>query len=222
LRWIDDEKIDWLCNTFCIAPDWMDGERNTRPHDGFYFNKDPKRFYETITEELKREPNSLGNERAKTLFMIDSDKNGAEQDTTVRLLLAIAIPLYRLSNEVTVYRYLFDDVGGGYPWNDPPYHKHLRVVARLCYQHFHFETWGVGFPHAEFEAIAEGELFIPEVLQKPGRHHALWHPEDYCLAASESAVAQETETLVPLLEWMDSEGLPTSQRYSGAPIDSEK
>jgi hypothetical protein len=86
----------------------------------------------------------------------------------------------------------------------------LRVVARLCFKHFHFSIWGLSIPKAEFEAIADGEALIPEILQKPDRHHCTWHPEDYGLAANESKVAKEADTLAPLLEWIKSENLPSS------------
>ena len=212
LKWVDDNKVDWLCETFLIRRDWMDGESNPRPHEGFYFNKNPQRFYETITKELEREPNGRSDLKAQAFFICDSNKKDAEHSSGVRILVAVAIPLCRLSNEVTVYRYIFDDVGGGYPWHDIPYHNHLRILARLCFQHFHFEMWGLGFPKEEFEKIAEGESMIPEILQKPGRHYAAWHPEDYGLASCESEVAKEAETLDLILEWMESAGLPTSQK----------
>lgn len=211
LAWITDEKIDWLCKTFRLNRDWIDGERLSRPHDSIYFNKRPEKFYKSVELELKDLPSDFRNIEAHALFALNHNKRDAEDDQTVRLSVFIAIPLCQLSSELIVYRYILNHTSGGYPWHDFPYRDHIKIMARLSHLHFRMTIFGLYFDRDSFDAVEGGELLIPEALAKPGHHHASWHPEDYGLAHCESMVAKETERLPQVLEWMKALDLPKAQ-----------
>ena len=210
LAWMDDDKVDWLCEIFLINRDWMDGEACTRPHNSIYFNKRPEYFFKTIEGELNKRTNKIREESAQVLFSLDSNDLNAEEDSGARLSVAIAIPLCRLSSELIVYRYIKDGASGGYPWHDEPYRSHVKIMARLSHLHFQFWVYGLYFEKSNFIAVEDGRLLIPEALSKPGHHHCSWHPEDYALADCESRVAKETESLPISLEWMQQLCLPTA------------
>lgn len=208
LNWLNDEKIDWLCNALLIRREWLDGEAHARPHEQFYFNRLPERFFETVTNEITRSPTCAHKGNVLAVFALDSDRQHAEHYPNVRLMIAIGIPVCRISNETTVYRWIYDDASGGYPWNEEAYQLHIRSIVRLAFSHFDMTVCGLYFGKKDFEAIDEGEGLIPEVLNKRSRRHRAWHPDDYALSKSESRVAMKTTSLPLVLTYLATRGLP--------------
>ncbi len=211
LEWLNDQKIEWLCRALLIRRDWMDGEDHADPHKFFCFNKNPKEFLTTLEKEISSEFVDLECGMPEAIFALNKDKKNSENDQDARLIFAVGLPLCKFSNELTVYRWIRDDAAGGYPWHSEPYRTHIRIVARLAFRHFNMSIWGLNFEAKEFDNIDNGDLLVPEVLKKPGRHHNCWHPEDYSLSPLESRVAKETETLPKVLDSMKRMGLPKSK-----------
>lgn len=208
LEWLDNEKIQWLCDTLLISRDWMDGEEGARPHECFNFNKAPERFLKELDAQFGRTRGLTLNAMPRAVFALNHVKKSLETDRNSRIFSAFGIPLCRLSNEVIVYRWIFDHALGGYPWHSEPYRGCLRIVTRLALVHFNMSVEGVCFEKKEFVALDNGELFFPEILQLPGKSHVDWHPDDYAYTKKESAVSKESETLVPLLDYMKEKNLP--------------
>jgi hypothetical protein len=208
LDWLDNAKLSWVCQTFLIDRDWLNGAGH-QPHQLFNFSLYPQKMVETLKADYEKYPvdRSL---HSDSVFLLNSQSEKALQDPATRVAIAYGIPICQLGNEILVTRWLVDDSAGGYHWHSQKYQPFIRMYARLAYKAFGMHTKWRLLKNVDFEAFQNGELMIPEVLKKSTRFRADTQPEDYGLLECESAVAKAADSLQPILDKMKELGLPTA------------
>lgn len=208
LEWLDNTKVSWLCQTFLIDRDWMNGAGHG-PHQRYIFGANPKRLVEAVKDESGNYPVD-GSHHSDAVFLLNSHSEKALSDPCTRVAIAYGIPICQLGNEVLVTRWIVDDGGGGYPWKDEKYQPYIRIYARLAHMALGMHTIWRLLRTEDFDAFLNGDLLFPEALEKATRFRADTHPEDFGMLESESAMAKAAESLPPILERMRTDGLPVS------------
>lgn len=206
LDWLDNTKVSWLCQTFLIDRDWMNGAGHG-PHQHFSFGVHPQEMVETLNAESADYPLDESHHH-DAVFLLNSQSEKALSDPCTRVVMVYGIPICRLGNEVLVTRWIVDDGGGGYSWIDRKYQPYIRMYARIAHKAFGMHTVWRLFKSKDFDAFQNGDLLLPEALKKATRFRTDTQPEDYGLLESESAVAKAADSLPPILDAMRELGIP--------------
>ncbi|MEM9280252.1 MAG: hypothetical protein AAGA96_00360 [Verrucomicrobiota bacterium] len=154
LDWLDNEKLDWICETFLIDRDWLNGGEK-RPHQYFNFSNNPNELVMTLKSEFEKYPvdeSSFHN----AAFLLNSNSEKALSAGGTRVSVAYGIPICRLGGEVFVTRWIVDAAAGGYPWDSPKYQPQLRIFARIARNAYEMDTNWELLKICDFDAYHSG------------------------------------------------------------------
>jgi hypothetical protein len=214
LHWLDEKKIDWISHTFLIRREWIDGE-DDRIHEEFSFDKQPARFFSTISQHLDVLIFDRIEDSPCAYFLKWGTGKDWKKKGESRMFVVLAVPLARLSNERTVYKYISDFTA--YPWDYPRAHIQLRAWTRLLNVSKNVRCLGRDLSIDLGNSIEKNSVFLRDVIEK--QSHAPrddWHPEDYALYPRESASSKEAETFPHVIDLLKANNLPweeTNLRY---------
>lgn len=206
LRWISDERLDWIASTFRVRREWLDGEDN-EIHDRLHFDKQPAEFF-SFVKDLLKDPQAIESHSDRCAYFIRTAKgrrwlSGARDDVVV----VLATPIAYLNSEKVIVRYVSDLTP--YPWDYGRTHIQLRAWARLLFVELGFMCLGMRADEETIEQLQGNDAFLASVVhsEKVQRAHD-WCPEDYGLHRGESVVAKETETMSEVAAFLREHGLP--------------
>lgn len=159
LEWLDEDKLDWICETFLIRRDWINGY-DCRPHISFSFNKDQVEMVDAIkAESNKFSLNNYGSKHA-FIFISSTSKNALEYAPHV--LMAYSLPVCQLRDEVLVSRWILDL--SAYPWGQSFYQRQVLQFANIAYHEFTMDPRWAQLTQKDFDKLETGDLLIPEAL----------------------------------------------------------
>jgi len=208
LQWLDEEKIDWIARTFGIRREWIAGE-DTRIFEEQCYDKRLNKFLGDVsryTDVLIYDDISAS---CEAWFL----RLGAGSDWTSkghgRVMVVVRVPMARLSNELTVYRYISDFEP--YPWDRGRTAVQLRAWARLLFISKGMTCYGRDLDYDVGQSLCGNGAFIHEILES--HQHCLhcrddWHPEDHALYPEESRAAKPDEFFPGVIEFLRENGLP--------------
>ena len=207
MAWLTESRIDWIAKTFLIRREWIDGE-DGRIHEQFAFDKAPQHFFSTISQHS----DALVWEDVHDHCVVHILRWGIDKewmnDGEGRVFVVMAIPLVRLSNERTIYKYISDFQP--YPWANYARTKiQLRAWVRLLFISKGFLCFGREISHQAGESIWSNKVFLRDIIENQSkRTRDDWHPEDHALHPEESLVAKDTDTLPTVIEYLKTNNLP--------------
>jgi len=207
LHWLNKEKTDWLCQLFLIDRDWINSDTRS-PHAHYNFCQRPKRFAAVYDDESRGYPLDDMHSHRDAVFLLNTQSKRALEESSTRISMAYGIPVCQLGNEILVTRWIVDDTAGGYPWLSRKYQPFIRAFARIAHRGYGMYTTWEPLKPKDFEAFQNGDLLLPEALKRSRRVLPNNQPEDYGLTKQESAVAKATNTLQPILDYLEKENLP--------------
>lgn len=209
LNWLDEAKINWISRTFLIRREWIDGE-DTQVHESFCFDKQPRRLWELLEKLNSNETTREAPALAEAFFIRRGKPKKWPSGDESRVLVVLRVPLARLSNELTIYKYISDFTS--YPWEEDHADRcaiQLRAWCRMLHLHHGFKLWGCTVQDKEWSKIEENDAFLPQTIIAADKGRWSWEPEDYAYLETESRAAKDTDTLLPVLEFLEYHGLPT-------------
>ncbi len=213
LHWLDEAKIDWISHTFLIRREWIDGE-DERIHEQFSFDKQPARFFSTISQHLDVLIFDRIADSPCAYFLKWGTGKDWKKRGESRIFVVLAVPIGRLSNERTVYKYLSDFTA--YPWDYPRARIQLRAWTRLLNVSKNVRCVGRELSIDLGNSIEKNSVFLRDVIEK--QSHAPrddWHPEDYALYPKESAKSKEAETFSHVIDFLKANNLPWEETNLG-------
>lgn len=215
LLWLDETKIDWIARTFGIRRAWIDGE-DQRIFEEQVYDRKPATFLSVISSHVDTLVFEEVHDTPDAWFIRHGvgDEWGAHGYQ--RVFVIVRVPLARLSNEVTIYRYLTDFEP--YPWDEGRCAIQLRAWARLLAVTKGIHCWGREVSQETGDQIWSNAVFLDEVLSDPARVHACrpeWHPEDCALYREESAVAAPDAFFPTVIEFLKQHRLPHEKTRLG-------
>ena len=207
LRWLDEVKLNWLAATFGLRREWLDGE-DADVHEPPHFDKDPALFWKTVCDLVPPAASSKRFWSPEAYFIRDRNGKGWTNRGNFDVYVVLAIPLLQVSGERIIFRYLTDFTP--YPWNYTRTRIQLRAWARLLCLGRRFVIRGCEMSVDDAAKLASNSMFLRELLEDQTKLRRVdWHPDDYALSATESAVAKETDSMPQVLEFLREHGLPT-------------
>ena len=206
LQWLDEAKIDWISHTFLIRREWIDGE-DDRVHEEFSFDKQPERFFSTISQHVDALIYDEIHDSPYAYFLRWGVGKEWERKGETRVFVVLAVPLARFSNERTIWKYITDQAP--YPWEYGRTNIQLRAWARLLAVYKGVYCFGAEIPYETGVELESNTVFLRDVIENHRvRTRDDWHPEDYALYPSESLVAKDTDTFPQVLEFLKRYNLP--------------
>lgn len=205
LHWLTEEKIDWIARTFLIRREWIDGE-DERIHEEFCFDKQPRRFWETVQQQFAAWIYDDTREAPEAFFIRRGKPGFWATDNEDLIHVVLRFPLAQLSDGLTIWRYITDFTG--YPWDYPRTHIQLRAWARLLHHHSRFFVIGFAVSAQDFKKFETNTVFLPESIEATERGRLAWHPDDYANSAKESCSAKDTDTFPQVLKFLEHHKLP--------------
>ncbi len=205
IHWIDDQKLDWICETFLLRRPWLDGE-DQRIHQEFNFDKKPSFFLSTISDyaDAPAIQENLGRGEAY-LIQWGVGKDWHKKGET-RVFMVVRFPIMNLSHELTVYKYVADF--GPSPWEYGRTNIELRAFVRLLWNQKGISTYGRAISHKDGLALESNELMLPELFTGRMLERVKWEPDDYAHDLSESLAAQDLDTFPEVIAYLQRHGLP--------------
>lgn len=202
IEWLNEDRIDWIAETFLIRKEWIHGEDEQIHHD-FYFDKQPNYLYRAIKTHM-RDPILVDRPVA---YFIRCRENEKWVDSWEMVHVIIEIPLLHLGPNRTVNRYISDHQG--HPWSYQRSHVQLRAWARLLDVHMGIHCYGKDANSSCCRAIESNSVFLRNIVESqvfltPDD----WVPGDYARHANESAVAKETGSMASVIEFLREHSLP--------------
>jgi hypothetical protein len=208
LRWLNEAKIAWIAETFGVRREWIAGEDN-RIFEEQCYDKRLNKFF----GDVSRYADALIYDDVPASCEAWFLRLGAGSDWKTkghgRVMVVIRVPIARLSNEVTVYRYVSDFEP--YSWDRGRTAVQLRAWARLLFVSKGMTCYGREIDYDVGQSLWGNGAFIHELLES--HQHCLhcrddWHPEDYALYLEESVVAKPDEFFPHVIEFLRQHGLP--------------
>lgn len=215
LRWLDDERLDWLASTFRIRREWLDGE-DGEVHERFHFDKQPEKFFSFARALLDEAPAGYEDTSWRYAYFIRTAKGNrwlsAERGDVI---VVLATPIAYLNSENVVMRYASDLTA--YPWDYGRTRIQLRAWARLLFVELGFTCLGMRADAATIDVLQARDQFLGPLLSNgPLRRAHDWAPEDFGLYQSESRIAKEHESMTEVEDFLKEHGLPCSPSWGAA------
>lgn len=205
LAWLDDEKSDWIAQTFGIRREWLDGE-DEQVYQRYHFDKNPRHFWEVASPERATASGLM----PEAYFIRWGTGGDWAKKGHSAVFVVLALPLCQLSTELIIYRYVSDF--NPYAWDYPRCHIQMRAWARLLYGRGYIIN-GRQMTYNTGEKFESNSNFLRNFVNDGSLVKRLdWHPDDFALSDKESAVAKEADTLPHVLAFLSSHGLPTELR----------
>jgi hypothetical protein len=207
MNWLTETRIDWIAKTFLIRREWIDGE-DKAIHEQFAFDKNPQHFFTTVSQHS--DPLIWGEvpDQCVAYFLRWGIGKEWMSKGEGRVFVVLAIPLARLSNERTIYKYISDFQP--YPWtNRARTNIQLRAWARLLTISKGFVCFGREVSVSAGDKIWSDTVFLRDIIENECKHtRDDWHPEDHALYPEESVVAKDTDTLPFVIDYLKVNKLP--------------
>jgi hypothetical protein len=141
IRWINDERLDWLAATFHIRREWLDGE-DPQIHERLHFDKQPKEFFDFASRLLTESPAEFSDLDYRAAYFVRCGKGRKWMDAGLgEVVVVLATPIAFLNSERVVCRYASDLTP--YPWDYQRTRIQLRAWARLLFVELGFQCWGM-------------------------------------------------------------------------------
>lgn len=207
LQWLNEPKIAWIAKTFGVRREWIDGE-DGRIFEEQRYDKRPSKFLSDIsryTEALIYEEVPESCDAWFLRFGIDEDWKSKGHSG---VFVVIRVPLARMSNEVTIYRYISDFEP--YGWDNGRTAIQLRAWARLLFISKDMICYGREVPYELGQEIWGNSAFLHGIIESHnGCRHCRddWHPEDYALYPTESCEAKPDSFFPHVIEFLRENGL---------------
>ncbi len=204
LKWLSEEKIQWITEMFLVRREWIDGE-DSRIQERQNFDKQPVDFLKVISSHL--DPMIWDDIGARPeAYFIRWGQNGKLFRQEDQIFVVLAVPIARFSNDRIVNRYVSDLTP--YPWQYPRANIQLRAWARIFHLSKEVTCWGCEIPYKLGYTLQNNSDFIHLVVSDKSFRRNVWHPEDYALHPSESAQAVNDEMLPSVIHFLRSHNLP--------------
>ncbi len=214
LRWISDERLDWLAATFHIRREWLDGE-DPQIHERLHFDKQPKEFFDFASRLLTESPAGFSDHGYRTAYFVRCGKGRKWMDAGLgEVVVVLATPIAFLNSERVVYRYASDLTP--YPWDYGRTRIQLRAWARLLFVELEFQCMGMQSDLETCELLQANSQFLMRSLNSDAiRRSHDWHPEDYGLYTEESGVAKDAHSMNQVAAFLKDHGLPHAPSWRG-------
>lgn len=210
LAWLTEEKIDWIAKTFLVRREWIDGE-GEEVHERYCFDKQPKLFFETVSQHVDSLVWEEIHNTPEAYFIRWSQKGKWLSTRGSEVFVVIRVPLARISNERTIWKYISDF--SGYSWDYGRTHVQLRAWARLLSVSKGITCIGREMPYEVGEALEADKLFLHDMIErKLLRTKDDWHPDDYAFSSSESRAAKDVDTFPHVIEFLRRHDLPFEEK----------
>jgi hypothetical protein len=207
MNWLTEERIDWIAKTFLIRREWIDGEDESI-HEQFAFDKNPQHFFTTVSQHSDALIWDEVPDQCVAYFLRWGIGKEWMRRGEGRVFVVLAIPLARLSNERTIYKYISDFQP--YPWaNYARTNIQLRAWARLLTISKGFICFGREVSVDVGQKIWSNDVFLRDIIENHCEHtRDDWHPEDHALYPEESVVAKDVDTLPSVIDYLKANNLP--------------
>lgn len=199
LEVIDDEILNWTCNTFCIERDWLDGTSEEIYQYRDYY-KDVKGFIRLFVK-LKNEYHN-----GFEIYLIkdrELDPN-LFSHTENQVIIILRYPLKNINRKI-IYAYV--PISTQWVWGYENARYQLKSIIYICNK-LHPCTYikGRGMDMETINKISGGQTFPGPEIDKLGFKPHTWYPEDYIDLPSESVKAKETTETEKVREYIFAEG----------------
>jgi hypothetical protein len=208
LDWITEKKIQWISQTFLVRLEWIRGE-DSRVFESQSYDKNPNQFLSVISrhvDALIYQDVPASPEAWFVRWGLGVDWIGQGQSG---VFMVVRVPLARLSNELTIYKYVSDFEP--YGWNEGRTAVQLRAWARILFVTKGICCIGREVSYELGKQIWNNDVFLNEIFEDYSRIERCrddWCPEDYALYSSESVVAKDDPFFPAVIEFLKKHGLP--------------
>ena len=199
LEVIDDEILNWTCNTFCIEREWLDGvSERIYPHRNYYINVEG---FIRLFVKLKNEHR----DDLEIYLIKDRELNpNLLSHTENCVIIILRYPLKKINKKV-IYAYV--PISTQWKWGYWRTMYQLKSIIHICYK-LHPRTYidGYDMDMATINKILGGQIFLGPEIYKLRFKSCTWYPEDYIYLPSESIKAKETTETEKVREYILNEG----------------